>query len=84
MLEHSPCQGSDQLTAMSQPQKRFEAHDKTVFYTEGQTLAVLVERNAQGRRRRRVLRVATAEGLLAWCRDHAAALLYLPNPASQN
>jgi hypothetical protein len=64
---------------MSQPQKRIPAHNKTVFYTEGQTTAVLVERLG-GRRRQQLLGVTTAEALLTWCRANAAALLYLPTP----
>ncbi|MBN8246235.1 MAG: hypothetical protein J0L84_02185 [Verrucomicrobia bacterium] len=52
----------------------------TVFYTEGQASGILVT-NRGGRRRQQILRLATAEAALAYCRANAAALLYLPNPA---
>ncbi len=68
---------------MSQPQKRTPAHNKTVFYTEGQTTAVLVERSGN-RRHQQLLGVTTAEALLGWCRANAAALLYLPTPAPES
>lgn len=57
---------------MSQPRKH-----KTVYYTEGQTMAVLVTR--EGRKRSwQVLGSTSAEALLQWCRANAAALVYMP------
>lgn len=51
----------------------------TLFFTEGQSVGILVE-NRGGRRRSQTLSLATAEAALAYCRANAAALLYLPNP----
>lgn len=50
-----------------------------MFYTEGDPAAILVT-NRKGRRREQAIRMDTAEAALAYCRAHAAALLYLPNP----
>ena len=56
---------------------------KTVFYIDGEPAGVLVE-NVNGRRRKRVLKLATAEAALAWCRSHASALVFLPADAARN
>ena len=50
---------------------------KIVFLTEG-SKPVLVTNNG-GRRRQRQLRGVSAADVLQWCRDNAAALLYLPS-----
>lgn len=50
----------------------------TMFYTEGGTSAVLVERI--GRRRAiRSIELATAEAAVAWCRRNFVPLVYTPS-----
>ncbi len=71
-MTRSPGPDAGQLTVMSQPLNTIHA---TMFYTEGQTTAVLVDRGGRRGRRRRF---ATAEAALGWCRAHATAFVWLP------
>jgi hypothetical protein len=56
---------------------------QTVFYIEGQRTALLMTRAKRGYRER-VLKIESAEVALAWCKQHAAGLVYCPPDAQMN
>lgn len=54
-----------------------KAYSSTVFVVEGNPLAIVVTDRA-GRLSKRNRRFGTPEAALAWCRSHAARLVYSP------
>ena len=56
---------------------------QTLFYVEGKPTAILVK-SLHGRRRERVLKLATAQAALAWCQARRAMLVYLPANPQEN
>ncbi|MCW5560067.1 MAG: hypothetical protein KIT22_19800, partial [Verrucomicrobiae bacterium] len=79
------CSQLKPIKTMSRPRRKGAIpddpfkHRVTLFFTEGQSVGILVT-NHRGRRQAQAISMATAEAALAYCRAHAAALLYLPNP----
>jgi len=74
---------------MSQPENNKSSrwtkavHAKTIFYTEGNPIALLVT-NRAGRRKASTQPFASAEAALAWCRGNAAILVYCPVALERN
>lgn len=56
---------------------------RTVFYVDGERTALLVSRAGRGHRER-LLKIETAEAALAWCKRHAAGLVYCPVDPDRN
>ena len=50
---------------------------KTMYYNEGNPVALLVV-NKAGRRTETHKTFPRAEGAMAWCRDNATILIYMP------
>ena len=61
----------------------FSGQTKMLFITEGNPTALLVKTNGF-KRQSGVMKMATAEAALAWCRAHAAMLIYTPLNAAVN
>ena len=72
---------------MKQPQNDdapdLSGHSKILFYTEGGTMAVLVE-NKGGNRSTLPKPFKTAEIALGWCRKNALLLVYCPVNLERN
>jgi hypothetical protein len=64
---------------MSQPQINTDlfSQSQTMFYTEGQTTAVLVTRNGEALQHTHH-HFPTAHRAFAWCRKHRAGFVYMP------
>ena len=63
---------------MSQPQNlNLYDQSQTMFYTEGETNAVLVTRKGEHFEQSKPP-VATALRAFAWCRKHRAGFVYMP------
>lgn len=56
---------------------------RTLFYIEGERRALLMTRAKRGYRER-VLVIESAEAALAWCKQHAAGLVYAPSDPQRN
>ena len=72
---------------MPQPQNSdapdLSGYSKILFYTEGGTMAVLVE-NKGGNRSTSPKPFKTAEKALGWCRKNAVMLVYYPVNLERN
>ena len=72
---------------MPQPQNNAEpdpsSHSKILFYTEGGTMAVLVE-NKGGDHSTTPKPFKTAEIAVGWCRKNAVLLVYCPVNLERN
>lgn len=73
---------------MKQPQAGFNlpaypGQPKTMFYTEGNPAAMLVT-NRSGRQTVKVMKFATAEAVLAWCRSNGSMMVYCPVSLERN
>lgn len=49
----------------------------TMFYTEGNPVALVVS-NVEGKRTDRKVPIANGEAALDWCRQHGSVMVYLP------
>ena len=56
---------------------------KTMFYQEGNTTALLVT-NRLGRRSKKPMPFPKAEAALAWCRSNGSMLVYSPLARNRN
>jgi hypothetical protein len=68
------------MKPMSQPQINPDlfGQSQTMFYTEGQTIAVLVTRKGEKFEQSHP-RFASAGRALAWCRINRAGFIYMPS-----
>lgn len=67
---------------MSKPSKKnnlpdFSGQSKIMFYTEGNSAALLLE-NKAGQRATARMNFPTAEAALGWCRQNLTTLVYMP------
>lgn len=80
MFHHGEAATSSMIQLMSQPQispDLFGQNSQTMFYTEGQTIAVLVTRKGEKMEHSHP-RFLTAHLALTWCQTNRAGFIYVP------